>query len=378
MMRTMQYAAVPPARSVLRSSAVVLLAGAVPWLSGCQVLGPTAMAAGRGAYTQVIAQTNAEQLLGTVVRLRYSDPVGFLSVSSVTASLKFGANAGAEFGVGPSSNYSGNLVPLSAGVSYEDNPTISYTPVTGQAFVRDWLAPLSLDFLVLALEGGRPDPSRFSLLVSRMNGLRSPFDGDPSQGAGFLRAGELLVELAVAGAGAWGAVPGTTDRFELALHGRDDAQRAQIEELLRLLEIPLPSVASGAPIRVPLKVGSWTPGEPSLAIRTRSLAQILQSAAASVEVPARHVEEGIVVDLPRPSAGSATHPTPGTIVIRSSREAPGHATVAVQHRGWWYYIDDTDLASKRNFQWLEMLFMMRLSDAQRGAQTAPVLTIPVG
>jgi len=37
------------------------------------------------------------------------------------------------------------------------------------------------------------------------------------------------------------------------------------------------------------------------------------------------------------------------LCIRSSRSAPERANVAVHHRGWWYHVDDTDLASKRTF-----------------------------
>lgn len=50
---------------------------------------------------------------------------GLLAVASVTANVRIQANVGAQFGVGPESNYSGNLVPLRAGALYEENPTIS-------------------------------------------------------------------------------------------------------------------------------------------------------------------------------------------------------------------------------------------------------------
>ncbi len=53
------------------------------------------------------------------------------------------------------------------------------------------------------------------------------------------------------------------------------------------------------------------------------------------------------------------------------------ANVAVQHRGWWFDEDDTDLASKRMFRRIQTLFLTRLSEATRGTQTTPLLTIPV-
>ena len=71
------------------------LASIFVWLllAGCQMLGPTAVGVGRGAYNDVIARSGSEQTLGLIVRLRYADPVGLLAVSSVTASLKFNAQA---------------------------------------------------------------------------------------------------------------------------------------------------------------------------------------------------------------------------------------------------------------------------------------------
>ena len=97
-------------------AAVALLALSVCFLfAGCQTLGPVALGAGRGAYNDIIATTSSEQTLGLIVRLRYSDPIGLLTVSSVTAGLKFSAQATGQAGFGPRANYAGNLVPFSAG-----------------------------------------------------------------------------------------------------------------------------------------------------------------------------------------------------------------------------------------------------------------------
>jgi len=41
------------------------------------------------------------------------------------------------------------------------------------------------------------------------------------------------------------------------------------------------------------------------------------------------------------------------------------------------YVDDTEVASKRMFQQIQTLFLTRLSEATRGTQTTPLLTIPV-
>ena len=96
---------------------------------GCSVAGTTAIRNGRAAYNAVMVATNNEQLLTMIVRMRYQEPSSLLAVASITANVRIQATVGAQVGVGPESSFSGNLVPLSAGALYEENPTISYTPV---------------------------------------------------------------------------------------------------------------------------------------------------------------------------------------------------------------------------------------------------------
>ena len=56
--------------------------------------------AGRSAYNDTIVATNNQQVLAMIVRLRYGESSGLLAVSSVTANMKVGTNAGSEFGFG--------------------------------------------------------------------------------------------------------------------------------------------------------------------------------------------------------------------------------------------------------------------------------------
>ena len=116
----------------------------------------------------------------------------------------------------------------------------------------------------------------------------------------------------------------------------------------------------------------------TLVVVCTAVAAVLTShgvaAAAWIEVPSEHIDAGLV---------EASANFPGALGVRpilkihSSRNAPDRANVAVQHRGWWFYVDDTDLTSKRMFQRIQMLFLTRLSEATRGTQTTPLLTIPV-
>jgi hypothetical protein len=341
-------------------------------LAGCQALGPAALGAGRGAYNDVISRTSSEQTLSLLVRLRYADPIGLLTVSSITAGLKFNAEARGEAGFGEHSNYAGNLVPFSAGVSYEDSPTISYAPVDGEAFLREWLAPVALETLALVLQAAARQEALTMLLVERMNGLRNSPGANVEERAAFQRAATLLAELRDVGVASWAEQSGSEGRYQLIFSNYYPAHAAEVQELLRLLEL------KGDPgresvIRIPVALGIRESNFDGLAVQTRSIAEVMLAAAASIEVPQEDATAGLV-EANSPEALGAAQPI---LKIHSSRHAPKRANVAVKHRGWWFYVDDTDLASKRMFQRIQMLFLTRLSEATRGTQTKPLLTIPV-
>ena len=105
---------------------------------------------------------------------------------------------------------------------------------------------------------------------------------------------------------------------------------------------------------------------------TRSMLEILVEVASHIEVPAAHVAEG------RTLATLADEVATGGVIssrIQSSRDMPADAFVAVQYRGYWFWISDRDFSSKRLFSFLMFLFTL----AETGTPTpAPTLTIPTG
>src|SRR5262245_7047233 len=205
-------------------------------LAGCQILGPTALGVGRSAYNDVIARTESEQTLDLMVRVRYADSFGLLVVTNVTAGLKFNAGAKGEVGIGPQANYAGNLVPFSAVLGYADSPTISYTPVDAQAFLREWLAPTTMETLVLALQS-LPQSALIAVLVERMNGLRSDAHATAEERTAFYRAAKLLAELREYGMATWAQQSGAAGRYELIFADYSPNHISKVEDLLRLLEL---------------------------------------------------------------------------------------------------------------------------------------------
>jgi hypothetical protein len=125
------------------------------------------------------------------------------------------------------------------------------------------------------------------------------------------------------------------------------------------------------------------PREPSAALRVtpRSTAQEYLYLAHGVEVPDEHVSCGLAC-LPAEAEGrpfDAREVTRGLFEVRSCKgghKPPPNAYVAVKYRGWWYYIDDSDQATKATFAL--MLRLSRLDFAHQRVTTGPLLTLPVG
>jgi hypothetical protein len=104
---------------------------------------------------------------------------------------------------------------------------------------------------------------------------------------------------------------------------------------------------------------------------------VLYFLAQSVEPPAPHVQAGLLTvtedDQGRPFDWARV--TGKVMTIHSQEDRPPNAYVAVQHRGWWFYIADDDQTSKATFTLLNFLFSLQ---AALGKGESPILTLPVG
>ena len=334
---------------------------------GCAVVGTEAIGNGRAAYNEIITRTGDEQMLGLIVRTRYGESVGLLAVSAVTANVHVSGSIAAELGIGPDSNFAGNLVPFSAGAVYEENPTISYTPLQGEEFVRQMLAPLSVEILVLYARTLPDSELILDLLVERINALRNPlFAGDSGERDEFLRVAALIAQLERDGSAHWLLEPDAAAPARLVISGYGPEQRDPIRELLDRLGLRALAV-EGQDLVLPVRLAVGTSKEARLDVQTRSVYEVLEIAASTVEVPEQH--RGVAV----PWYEQIFAP-PNFLRIRSSEERPDGAVVAVQHRDFWFYIDDSDASSKFAFRTLVSLVGMRLSEASAGG--TPMLTIP--
>jgi hypothetical protein len=357
-----------PRRGYLHWTAAAMLIGA----TACRPLGPAAVRDDRSEYAASISESWKRQTLLHIVKLRYLDPPIFVDVGQIVAgySLETTVTAGASFP--ESAALGGSTATLGGATRYTDRPTITYTPLTGNRFVRGLMTPLPPDSIFFVIQSGWPADAVLFATVASINGLKNQ---ETSLGAlaapqpQFLRALALMRQLQLAGTVGMRVQSDANKQESTLLTFRtDDATPETIEasrELRALLRLD-PDATS-----FKLVFGGTASNKQEVAVLTRSILHLMQMMASQVQAPEQDVREGRVT--PGWEALSGGGETNRLIRINSSTTKPGDAFVAVHYRGHWFWIDDRDLKTKRTFAFMMLLFTLAdTADKER----LPLVTIP--
>ncbi|MEH6584495.1 MAG: hypothetical protein V7754_21360 [Halioglobus sp.] len=425
-----------PGRGVIRTSlaracglVIVVL------LAGCQA-GPALYKTSFTEYNEAVRQTLDEQMLANLVRMRYYQSPIFLQVSSLNSSFSLGGNAGASgtFFEGDSNSYGASI-----GGTYSENPTITFSMPDSEKYYGRLLAPLSTKQVTSLVLAGFDSELVFRISVRGLNGLRNldaNFDESLAEPVAHARFRESLglikklrsegfVDLELGGKQNDWSSPVNIDqsnaisqvlllgaasyamsndaeivsypdgkwqthmyeknmalRFSPASKDSPDAKRLKELMGLEVDRYNFPIVeAEMVNAEKARGVLGQSPGalDPSviwseIGLRGRSMLEIMQVASKEVRVPAEAVQRGFAVPNRSQTHSSATGAS-DWLVIRSSVEAPENSSLTIQRKGYWYYIDDSDLQSRKTFSMLTALFSV-VGGTVPGAQ--PVMTIPVG
>lgn len=341
-------------------------------LAGCTMVGPSAIRSGRLAYNKAIQETDNQQMLMFVIQNRYEERGSLLAVTNITANVHVTSNAGIQAGFGDTDNYSGNLVPFSAGVAYEENPTISYAPVIGAKYTRQVFSPVPISVLA-QMTGTRADPAYiYNALVSSVNGIRNPdfqFSStapDPR----FSRFVTIMTGLTQADCLHWIENTHQPGNFSIVIDHYAPARTAEVTELLNLSGVPAP-IDSSNKLILPVFLALDGRESRGLGITTRSVNGLMEILSAAIEVPEEDQRNGVAITYPPPaSAGTG-------LLVHFSKTRPEHAAVAVEYRHDWFYIDETDLATKRFFRLMGALWSITIAENTPKGSAAPVFTVPV-
>jgi hypothetical protein len=336
---------------------------ALLFMAGCASVSPQHVNTDRMDYGQVIADSWKRQTLMNVVRLRYADAPVFLDVSSIINSYTVGGNANA--GATLPSGTNPDVFQLGATGNWSNTPTVTYQPLIGDRFTRSMLQPIPPASVFQLMQGGWPASLVFPTVVGSVNGLRNASVGvaaDP----GFDELKEALSRIQRAGnigirvearkdGGGVMAVIRKGNGTELSADSRRVRELLGLEEDVSEFEIAY---------------GLIPKNRREVAMLTRSMMEIMLQLGFGIDLPAAHAAAGRA--LPGQWQPGDAQATP-LVHIHSGTEAPAEVYAAVPYKGYWYWIDDTDIASKRSFTFLMILFSL----AETGQTTAaPVVTVP--
>jgi hypothetical protein len=303
----------------MRSVAFVLALGVV--LAGC-VSGSGSKAIRRNytTYNQTIHYNQSQQMLLNLVRMRYRESPLFLKVGAVSASYNLEVAGGAHFGE--------SFAELDYGVnaegSYSERPTVTYTPIEGDTFVKQMLAEVNQSTLILLYRSGWPVDTLCHVLVEQIGTSVNNVD-DPTYPAFLDQVNRLAA-----------------------------AQR----------ERRLAGVAVGDKVLLQVK-GAGGEVEQTIPLETlqlRSFLDIMFFLGKNTQVPPEQQDEV------RPAKSN------GWLDIRYTTSPPEDALVWVEYNGYFYAISRNDIRSKDTFSLLKFLFELQAGDIKT---VQPILTLPL-
>lgn len=355
----------------LRPYVVLAFASSLTLVS-CSSIGPRTLTRDRFDYSTTVAESWKQQTLLNIVKLRYLDLPVFLEVGQIVSgyTVETSGTLGAST---VSGNLDSNSASLGGGVRYTDRPTITYTPLTGDKFLRGLMTPIQPSSVFFLLQSGYAADFVMAVSVESLNGLRNPSSAQfaSDDGAQYSRAIGLLREIQLGGALLFRVEVGAHQEETTVVFFRDENAAPEIVAKIAELRSVLQLQGNERSLRL---VNSPVPGEAGeLGIQTRSMLQILLALASTVEIPAKDLEEKRALPSRLTSADKESAAMP--FFVRYSTERPERAYAAVPYRDGWFWIDDADLRSKRAFGFV--MFLFTLSDAG-SKETLPVLTIPTG
>jgi hypothetical protein len=401
---------------------LVVLLAAWTGVSGC--VGPKAVRYTRLKYNEVVRDTNDEQLLINIVRLRYADSPVFIDLPNITSQFEMAGRGGYLGGYG---NQSPGRASLGSGeLSLRDAPTLSYHPREGREIAKSLLTPLSSDLFIVVNAGANLE-QLLLLTINDANDVPNAPSATtllpviPEDNARFLRGIRLMTELRARDATELAF--GTTEETERSsdpiskgsVQGRDllnaakdgYVYRAQGDGQLTLLKQEKglylrvrPSYVHSPEMQEVAQIFGLTPGLAKYRIKSelteeanrrplnplgndtiylnlRSVLQVMTFLSKGVHVPPEHVRSGIAPVTPGPDGQPYdwTRIMGGHFLVHAQKHRPRAAEVAVPYRGYWFYIALDDVNSRAVLAILEVLFALQESD---GKNVGPLLTLPLG
>ncbi len=372
----------------MRTLLVILILSTL-FLSGCHVSSRTAMygSGGRTSYNVAAQNTTNQELLLNLVRLRYSDTPYFLELNGITTQFNFSSKLNSTLKL-PGFNQE-NPASVGGELGWSNQPTIQYSPLEGKDFAIQMMQPLDLRIIQGLVFTGWDIDRIFRLLIQNMadipnaSAASGPVPNRAPHYKKFFECLELLRHFQALGELQIGVrfIPEGNKKISEDEACKEKPNAIQIsfpanggesDRLADLLEGIKKSKG-----RYVLNMRQAFNEEASLGLMTRSLLGTMYYLSLGVEVPPKDVTAGTVaMTLNDDGSLFDWHYVIGDLMtIHWSYRCPDNYYLAVPYRGYWFYIDDSDVSSKRTFVLLQQIYNLQ---AKQQEKEGPLLTIPLG
>ncbi len=353
-------------------------------ISGCAAQGAKRVPADRFDYNAAIAQSTREQMLLNIVRSRYLEVPVFLTVSSVLTQYEYDRSIGLG-GIFETGGGTNDFITGETNLRFSERPTITYLPVEGQEFSAHLLSDIPSEIIFAAAQAGWSVDVFMRIGIQRLGAVenmsfavpatlhsdsKKSHESDLKKLKRFERMMELIYILSDREIIEVQLIEENQkdERYLMIAERIPDDLRPLVTEMRQIL-----GLTDGNRFRITDRVTNLKDNE--ISIQTRSVMAMMEFMARGVEVPIKHLEDGWVVDygLQNSEGEAARNLIP--FRMRSSKDRPENAFTAVRFRGYWYYIDEADITSKRALGLIIVLFRLQ---APTPSGAAPILTLPTG
>jgi hypothetical protein len=347
-------------------------------VSGCSGFGPGTLSDERMGYNEALQQTNDEELLINLVRLRYHDSPSFVSVSGITAQSNLTTST--SLSLTRTSSRTSGIRTLSIAdvfaptVSLSQAPVVSYSPLQGDGYVRELLSAISLELFVFMTQSGWSLEQVLRLSIEKINGIsNAPTASGPTPKSApkYEEFQKLVHNLKEMG-----------DDVSVDYFIDKDKSQPGIRFAPGALETPAGKEVAKQLGLAPdtytfFLVDNIAVGRKDVIdVHTRSLMGVFYFLSHSVAVPDEDLKAGlaVVTKTPDDKVFDWNNVTDGMFRVQVQSDQPSNGAVAVNYRGHWFYIADNDLNTKSSFIMLSQLLAL-----QSGNQVlkAPVLSLPL-
>ena len=375
----------------------------------CTSFGPKKVVSSHTAYNESVQLTVTREVLTNIVRSRYLDPMQFLSVSAINT--QFSVNVDGSAGVADVGQ-SGTAGSISGSIGYSDSPTITFVPQSDNAFYLSLNSSFNVNEVIAFGQQYRFAQSHpelqalsFALSFASINGADDFIGANLNQK--YWQRINALVTLSQLGASfkqvpEWDfdtlTIPKSivtaedkVDAFKAGLFfiEEDDGDTVRMARSRMVLAFIVPNQSNPKVVSA-LKELGVKPGKGLYVFRpllhaapgfkdpfaiwvtARSMMDIINLTSFFVNVPDEHQ-----VIVPEVVSRLSLSPLMSKINIRSSREEPSFP-YKVKHRGYWFYIDDTEISSRIFLEGMVAAYSSRVGSKQLNEDGQPQVVIPVG